>query len=86
FDAAFPSLDLSKARFTTGKAASKPPHSKASHSFTLNLMPLALKRRAKIKCRSAAWELISPHQMPLRDMGIDFENPQWNDRTERYES
>jgi hypothetical protein len=32
---------LSTAQFTTGKAASKPPHSKASPSSTLNLTPLA---------------------------------------------
>ncbi len=39
-DAAFLFLDLSTAN--QKKAASKPPHSKASRSFTLNLMPLAL--------------------------------------------
>src|SRR5919109_5200959 len=49
FDAAFPPLDLSTARFTTGKAASKPPHSKASRASTLNLTPLALKRRSRFK-------------------------------------
>jgi hypothetical protein len=35
------------------KAASKPPHSKASRSSTLNLMPLALKSRPKLNRRSA---------------------------------
>jgi hypothetical protein len=29
----------------------EPPHSKASRALTLNLMPLALKRRAKFICR-----------------------------------
>src|SRR5262249_37341402 len=54
FDAAFPFFDRSK----NGKAASKPPHSKASRASTLNLMPLALKSRAKLSRRCGDEEVL----------------------------